>query len=44
LALTDCARCAQALDLSEFLTVYVAPVDLKMSSATVWPAEKPLLY
>jgi hypothetical protein len=32
------------LDLSEFMSVYEAPVDLKMSSASVWPADKPLLY
>ena len=32
------------LDLSEFMSVYEAPIDLKMSSASVWPANKPLLY
>ena len=32
------------LDLSDFMSVYEAPVDLKMSSASVWPADKPLLY
>jgi len=33
-----------ALDLSEFMSVYEAPIDVKMSSASVWPADKPLLY
>ena len=35
---------AQVLDLGEFMSIYEVPVDLKMSSASVWPANKPLLY
>ena len=43
-ALKTPLRRAQVLDLSEFMSVYEAPIDLKMSSASVWPANKPLLY
>lgn len=32
------------LDLSEFMAVYEAPIDMQMRSAIVWPADKPLLY
>ena len=37
-------RRAQVLDLSEFMAVYEAPIDMQMRSAIVWPADKPLLY